>query len=333
MTKLIVVVGATGKQGGSVATTFLGLPEWHVRAVTRKPDSPAAQALAKAGAEVVQADLADEDLGPLKAAFEGAHAIFVNTDFWEVYRPAATALVAAGKDAAPAGRQAFDHETACRKHAADAAATIPTLERFVLSSLTSLVGGSLDPSKFTRSFHPESKNWGVEYIETQVPALAPKLSVIVPAAYNTNRLMVPRKVGDAYTFFSPIHPHIHIPTINPDTGVGPFVRCLVEDEPAGTKLLAYDSNQTISEAVDIFKRVTGHEAAFVPVTTQQLVAAGGTWEVLGVVDYLNEHDAYERGEPGYIKPVGLKNAPLRPSFEDWAKTVDWEAAIAANAAR
>ncbi|CAK7237126.1 hypothetical protein SCUCBS95973_009842 [Sporothrix curviconia] len=333
MTKLIVVVGATGKQGGSVARTFLALPGWRVRAVTRKTDSPAALALTEAGAEVVQADLGDADLTALKAAFAGANAIFVNTDFWETYRPAAAALMAAGKDAAPAGRQAFDYETGCRKHAADAAAAsaLPTLERFVLSSLTSLVGGSLDPSKFTRTFHPEAKNWGVDYIEQHVSALAPKLSVIVPAAYNTNRLMVPTKTGSddaTYTFLSPILPQTHIATIDPETGVGPFVRCLVEDEPAGTKLLAYDSNQTMAEIVAIFHRVTGKPATFAPVTTHQLVATmGGSWEVLQVVDYLNEHDTYEHGEPGYIKPSQLKAPPVRPSFEAWAKTYDWGGAI------
>ncbi|CAK7210797.1 hypothetical protein SBRCBS47491_000900 [Sporothrix bragantina] len=334
MTKLIVVVGATGKQGGSVARTFLGLPGWRVRAVTRNPESNAALSLKDAGAEVVQADLHNDDLTALKAAFDGAHAIFVNTDFWETYRPAAAALIMAGKDAGPAGRQAFDYETACRKHAADVAATIPTLEKFVLSSLTSLVGGSLDPSKFTQSFHPESKNWGVDYIEQHVPALAPKLSVIVPAAYNTNRLVIPKKMGDnMYTFFSPVHPHIHVPTIDPETGMGPFVRCLVEDEPAGTKLLAYDSNQTIAEAVEVFKRVTGKNASMVPVSTTQMVAAGASWEMLRVVDYINEHDMYETGEPGYIKPSQLTSPPVRPSFEEWAKTFDWDKAIEENAGR
>ena len=47
--KIIVVVGATGKQGGSVVDTFLGLSNWHVRAMTRDPSSGAAQALGTKG--------------------------------------------------------------------------------------------------------------------------------------------------------------------------------------------------------------------------------------------------------------------------------------------
>ncbi|KAK9490812.1 hypothetical protein V1508DRAFT_423820 [Lipomyces doorenjongii] len=43
--KTIVVIGATGVQGSSVARTFLSLDHWHVRAVTRNPSSAAAQTI------------------------------------------------------------------------------------------------------------------------------------------------------------------------------------------------------------------------------------------------------------------------------------------------
>lgn len=337
MSKIIVVIGATGNQGGSVATTFLGLPGWTVRAVTRNPESAKAKALAEAGAIVIKADLADAE--SLHGPFANATAIFLNTDFWETYRPAAAKLIAAGQDPAAAGRLAFDYETRCRKNVADVAATIPTLERLVVSSLTSLVPeGSLDPSKFTRSFHPEAKNWGVEYIETQLPQLARKMSVIVLCAYNTNRLLVPQKSADGrgYQFLSPLKPGIHIATIDPTTGTGPYVRALVEDEAAGVKLMAYDSNQTLEDVVDVFRRVmTGHaETAatqVVRVTPEQMIQAGAMWEVLEGVAYINEHDAYKNGVPGYIKPEQLKKKVQRPSFEDWAKTVDWEKLISDQA--
>ncbi|MCB0237595.1 MAG: NmrA family NAD(P)-binding protein, partial [Anaerolineae bacterium] len=57
--KLIAVVGATGAQGGGLARAILDDPNslFALRAITRKPDSEAAQALAARGAEVVQADL------------------------------------------------------------------------------------------------------------------------------------------------------------------------------------------------------------------------------------------------------------------------------------
>ncbi|KZT04881.1 NAD(P)-binding protein [Laetiporus sulphureus 93-53] len=58
MTKLIAICGATGNQGGSVARLLLQYPDqYRVRALTRNPESTAAQELAKQGAEVVKADL------------------------------------------------------------------------------------------------------------------------------------------------------------------------------------------------------------------------------------------------------------------------------------
>ena len=65
MSKLLVVFGATGQQGGSVATYVLNDPElskqYKVRAISRDVTKPAAQALQKAGAEVVKADADDKE--------------------------------------------------------------------------------------------------------------------------------------------------------------------------------------------------------------------------------------------------------------------------------
>jgi uncharacterized protein YbjT (DUF2867 family) len=50
-TLTVLVTGATGKQGGRVARALLGKGHT-VRALTRKPDSPAAQELKKLGADI-----------------------------------------------------------------------------------------------------------------------------------------------------------------------------------------------------------------------------------------------------------------------------------------
>ena len=77
----ILVVGATGAQGGSVARALLSRDRFDVRALTRKPDSPAAQALRDLGAEIVQGDL--DDIESLSAALEGCYGVFGVTNFWE----------------------------------------------------------------------------------------------------------------------------------------------------------------------------------------------------------------------------------------------------------
>lgn len=67
MSKLIVVCGATGQLGGSVARRFLN-EGWKVRAITRNVNGDAAKALAQKGAELATADYNDE--ASLLKAFE-----------------------------------------------------------------------------------------------------------------------------------------------------------------------------------------------------------------------------------------------------------------------
>jgi uncharacterized protein YbjT (DUF2867 family) len=81
--KVIVVVGATGAQGGSLARAILADPAggFACRAITRDPNKDNARALAAKGAEVVKADL--DDVESLKKAFGGAYGAFCVTNFWE----------------------------------------------------------------------------------------------------------------------------------------------------------------------------------------------------------------------------------------------------------
>jgi uncharacterized protein YbjT (DUF2867 family) len=77
---VILVTGATGNQGGAVARELLarGHAVW---AMTRKPDSPAAKALAKRGAKIVQGDL--DDAASVTRALNGAWGVFAVQNTWE----------------------------------------------------------------------------------------------------------------------------------------------------------------------------------------------------------------------------------------------------------
>lgn len=65
--KLVVVLGATGVQGGSVIKSLLGDPktksQFKLRGITRDPSKPNAKALAEQGVECVT--VCDEVLGSL----------------------------------------------------------------------------------------------------------------------------------------------------------------------------------------------------------------------------------------------------------------------------
>jgi uncharacterized protein YbjT (DUF2867 family) len=71
--RVIVVTGATGRQGGAVTRALLEAG-WRVRALTRNPNSQQAHALAAMGAEVVQGDM--QDRRSLDPVFEGAYGVY-----------------------------------------------------------------------------------------------------------------------------------------------------------------------------------------------------------------------------------------------------------------
>lgn len=74
--KLIAVVGASGAQGGGVVRALQARPGFAVRALTRRPRD-----LRLDASEVVEADLTRPD--SLARAFQGAHGVFLVTNFWE----------------------------------------------------------------------------------------------------------------------------------------------------------------------------------------------------------------------------------------------------------
>jgi uncharacterized protein YbjT (DUF2867 family) len=83
----VVVFGATGAQGGGLVRAILADPKsgYKVRAITRDVQSEKAKELAAMGAEVMAADIDQED--SLKRAFDGAQAAYCVTFFWAHFSP------------------------------------------------------------------------------------------------------------------------------------------------------------------------------------------------------------------------------------------------------
>ncbi|KAK9428114.1 hypothetical protein V1505DRAFT_358143 [Lipomyces doorenjongii] len=117
--KTIVVDGAIGNQGSSVAHTFLDLTNWHVRCVTRNPSSLSApQALIPLGGPF--------ENDPCQYGFlvDMSHAILQQRVKEEEEIRLAPSEIA------------FDQEVLHGKNAAFAAAEVQSLERFVYSALS-----------------------------------------------------------------------------------------------------------------------------------------------------------------------------------------------------
>jgi len=106
--KIIVVVGATGAQGGGLCRAILNDKNggYRVRALTRNTESAKAKELKTMGAEVVAVDV--DDVESLKRAFHGAYGAFCVTFFWEHFSP--------GKEIAEARNMAVAAKHAGLKH-------------------------------------------------------------------------------------------------------------------------------------------------------------------------------------------------------------------------
>lgn len=191
MTKLIVVVGVTGNQGGSVARKFLEDPAYRVRGLTRNTNSPNATALAAKGVEVVQADL--DDVNTLIPAFAGANVIFSVTNYWEpFFRPDCRAK--AEELGISCRKFAYDVELRHGKNITDAAATtVESLDEngFLVSTLSH--AEKCSQGKFKELYHFDAKADAFPgYVKEKYPALHAKTSCIHTGFFTSSYKFVPQ---------------------------------------------------------------------------------------------------------------------------------------------
>jgi len=76
----ILVIGATGLQGGTVLRHLLARG-YRVRALCRNPHSPAARAVAEKGIRIFPGDM--EDRASLDAAMKGVYGVFSMQNYWD----------------------------------------------------------------------------------------------------------------------------------------------------------------------------------------------------------------------------------------------------------
>jgi nucleoside-diphosphate-sugar epimerase len=193
---LLVVLGATGNQGGSVISHFLSLspPPYKIRGVTRNPASPKSAALASLGVEMVAGDF--EDPASLDAAFKGASVIFSVTDFWQAFFDPSQRekAAAAGQNI---GLFCRERETRLNRNIIDAVTKVETLERFVYSGLPNT--GKVSGGKYPHVYHFEGKGIAEEYGKATYPKFwTEKTSVLYAGLYLENYF------GPSAIFFRPI---------------------------------------------------------------------------------------------------------------------------------
>lgn len=188
MSKLLVVVGATGQQGRSVVQWFQqNEPSIRIRGLTRTPTSNAAASLASTGVDVVQADL--NDFQSLQVAFKGASYIFAYTDTASIIRDSASTgeRISTGQHEEPSTPppppEFYSIEVQQGKNIADAAAEVPELERLVWSSLANVKRWS--GGKYDQVFHFDAKAAVAEYM-LEKEELQSKVSCVLMGTFLTN---------------------------------------------------------------------------------------------------------------------------------------------------
>ncbi len=78
--KVVLITGATGRQGGAVTRALVG-QGFELRGMTRKPNGDSARQLARLGVEIVEANLDDPET--LKRALAGVWGVFSVQNTWE----------------------------------------------------------------------------------------------------------------------------------------------------------------------------------------------------------------------------------------------------------
>jgi uncharacterized protein YbjT (DUF2867 family) len=226
--KIVLVTGATGRQGGSVINHLLA-KAWRLRALTRNPGGAAAKALVHQGVEVVHGDL--EDPASLERALAGAYGAYSVQDYWSV---GARREVQQGKNLADAAKKAL-------------------VEHLVYSS----VGGAERNSGID---HWESK-WE---IEKHIRKLGLPATILRPAAFMENYYIDQVEVGILKgKLMDPIRGHKPYQTIATDD-IGAFAALAFErpEQFIGVELEIAGSELTNPEAAGIFSKVVGRPVKF-----------------------------------------------------------------------
>lgn len=285
----ILVIGATGQQGGAVARELLRRGH-EVRALTRKPDAPAAQTLAERGAGVVGGDL--DDPASIRTAMAGARAVFSVQTF-----------------ATPAG---VDGEVRQGKAVAEAAQDTG-VRHLVYSSVDGAERGSGVP-------HFESK-WAVE---RHLRALGVPATVLRPTMFMDNfaTFQRPEIVDGTLVVRLGLRPDRPIQMVAV-ADLGAVAADVFErpDEYTGKSVAIAGDELTGPQIAAVFAEVSGTPARFEEQPVAQIRAFS---EDLGLMfEWLNEH-----GYAVDLAALRQRHPGLR-TLRRWLEETGWQRAVAA----
>ncbi|KAG4255496.1 hypothetical protein FPRO03_14146 [Fusarium proliferatum] len=304
---LIVVVGATGLQGGSVINSLAAsaLP-YRMRGLTRNATKPGAKALADRGIEVVSCNFSPENKVGVEDAFRGATYIFIVTNFWEHLDQ--------------------EREATEGKLMVDIAKKVG-VQLLIISSEPNATKAS--EGKITRLYHFDSKasiadharDIGVPFVEVQA------------AGYMNNftTFTRPHPVGDgSYVLEGAWSSDSKMPLIDTKHDFGLFVELAIESDEFnkgdGKVVSAYGEWLSIEEQVKILSSVTGKKVTYVKITEEQsrahLAQAGMPPHVIDdMSDMFKFHEFVWERTFTFNNRDNLRRQPR--TFKEYCENEDW----------
>ncbi|KAE8340757.1 hypothetical protein BDV24DRAFT_163975 [Aspergillus arachidicola] len=306
-TKLIVVTGVTGVQGGSVARLFAQDPNW------------------RAGIELVAGDY--DDVASLDRAFNGANAIFGTTDFWQFVKDPQVA-----DEAKRRGKQineiAFEREVQQGKNIINAAAKhVSTLDRVVLSTLSNSKKWS--QGEILWNLHFDGKAQYTEYLQQTYPDLAAKTGYFQIGVYLSNwwnPMQRPEKKTDG-TFVLHVTAGFGdqpVPWIHAQNDTGYLVKALIHASP-GTAILGCSRLMRYDEYWKLWADIKG--VKLVVQVDQEFHSAGAPdWLAREIYEsklYVSKY-GWAGGDPNVKKPeeVGVEMDKLM-DIERYMRETDY----------
>ena len=281
--KLVLVTGATGNQGGAVVQALLNQGH-RVRALTRNPASPAAKRLSEQGVQIAVGDFADHD--SLVRAARGVDAVYAMTTPFEQGVEQETAQGIAMTDAAKA--VGIGHLVYSSVASADRATGIPHFD-----------------SKYEVEKHIQSS--GVPY------------TIIAPVFFMDNLLqpwiLSGLHQGKLAMALPATHPLQQIAVAD----IGAFATAVIErrDTVLGRRFDIAGDELTGEEAAAILSRVTGREIRYEGFPPDVLRAQSEDmalmFEWFASTGYAADIDGLRRDFP----EVEWHD------FEAWARKQDW----------
>ncbi|KAL0489941.1 hypothetical protein AKO1_005487 [Acrasis kona] len=289
--QLITVVGATGRQGGSVVDYLLKNDKrWKVRATTRNTNSEKSDELRKKGVEVVECNL--DVYEQVKNAFKGSYGVFMMTDYW----------------------QAKEKEVEQGKNMCKAA-----LEEKVTHVVwTSLYDADAITSKQLYLPHYQNKAEVEKYLKNECSSI-PIINTAIVGFYfsNLSTWFQPEQIGDnEYVFRQPISKETTLPTYDVND-TGKVVAKLFEHPEKYTSAHApiplVSQNLTITDICNVLNKVKGVSIKHEPQSYEEFGAHN-------MPETTNNMKWYEFYKDHIIQAEKENRVVDMLTFEDWLKS-------------